>query len=282
MKTKLHVNLGLMGLVFSLFFTAAVAAQDHVVVAPGNTQGWSDSSSTAGGSVDFVTDEDAPRGVGALELSTDSTTTAKANYMLLMEPVAFADLTDLSYYNKTVSASFAQGAASYQLTVCLEGYDADTESCTGFTTLVFEPYWNTAQGPVVFGEWQEWDVDEGLFWSTRTYTGAGTCSVVAGAGGPPVYTLDALTASCPDAEVVAIAVNVGSNNPDYVTRVDLVQFNDTIYDFEPYIVPTEMGQCKGMGWRHVRMPDGTPFRNQGLCVAYVVTNHPPGERRGQQ
>jgi hypothetical protein len=124
MKTKLHVNLGLMGLVFSLFFTAAVAAQDHVVVAPGNTQGWSDSSSTAGGSVDFVTDEDAPRGVGALELSTDSTTTAKANYMLLMEPVAFADLTDLSYYNKTVSASFAQGAASYQLTVCLEGYDA--------------------------------------------------------------------------------------------------------------------------------------------------------------
>src|SRR5690606_30772355 len=156
MKSKLSVNLGLMGLVFSLFFTAAVSAQEKVVVPPQSEKGWTDAATTAGGDVDFVMDEDAPGLAGALELTTDDTAAAKANYMLMMEPVSFSDLDDLSYYNKTIAASFDQGAASYQLSVCLEGLDG--EICNGFTTLVFEPYWNTDQGPVVFGEWQQWDV----------------------------------------------------------------------------------------------------------------------------
>ena len=282
MKQTFLSKLGLFSLVLTLFFTASAAAQDYVVVTPADPEGWSDDGSTMGGSVSFEHDEDAPRGIGALELTTNDDPAAKANYMLTFEPVDMDDVTDLSYYNKTISASFDQGAASYQLSVCLEGYDADTESCNGFTTLVFEPYWNTAQGPVIFGEYQEWDVDAGEFWSTRSYTGDGACAVTAGGGGPPLYTLSTLQTNCPDAVVWGISVNVGSNNTDYDTMVDLVQFNDTIYDFEPYEVPTDMAQCKGMGWRHVRMPDGSMFRNQGQCVSYVVRAHPPGERTGKQ
>lgn len=281
MNHKLKMTLGLMGLVFSLFFTASVSAQTTVVVTDSTPHGWVDQS-TDGGNTDFVTDADAPLGVGALELTTNDTTSAKANYSLLLEePMAFEDITDLSYSNKTISASFDQGAASYQLSVCLGGTEGGT-TCNGFTTLVYEPYWNVAtEGPVIFGTWQDWDVDEGLFWSTRAYND-GSCVVTAGGGGPAIYTIDGLTATCPDAEVYQIAINVGSNNPEYVTRVDQVQFNDTIYDFEPYVVPTDMAQCKGMGWRHVRMPDGSMFRNQGQCVSYVVRTYPPGERTGKQ
>mgnify|MGYP006172890571 CR=1 FL=1 len=211
MKQTFLSKLGLFSLVLTLFFTASAAAQDYVVVTPADPEGWSDDGSTMGGSVSFEHDEDAPRGIGALELTTNDDTAAKANYMLTFEPVDMDDVTDLSYYNKTISASFDQGAASYQLSVCLEGYDADTETCNGFTTLVFEPYWNTAQGPVIFGEYQEWDVDAGEFWSTRSYTGDGACAVTAGGGGPPLYTLSTLQTNCPDAVVWGISVNVGSN-----------------------------------------------------------------------
>ena len=48
---------------------------------------------------------------------------------------------------------------AYELQVFLLG------GTTGYTTLVFEPYQN---GVVTPGVWQQWDVDQGLFWSTRT------------------------------------------------------------------------------------------------------------------
>jgi hypothetical protein len=63
-----------------------------------------------------------------------------------------------------------------------------------------------------------------------------TCSngVVAGTpGGPATYTITAIKALCPDAVVVQYGVNIGSNNPGYIVRTDLFDFNGTVYDFEP-------------------------------------------------
>jgi hypothetical protein len=254
-----------------LLFTGAAMAQDYVVVTPMNTQGWSIASATAGGSVQFVVDETAPRGFGALRLMTDSTTAAKAQYMHATNTQLDA-VTDLSYYTKQVAASFPQGSASYQLVVCLEGGTA--ENCTGFTTLVFEPYQNTTQGPVVTNVWQQWDVDAGQFWSTRTYDGTAACDVTAGGGGAPFYTLAGLNAVCPDAVVVGFGVNVGSNNPSYDINVDLVRFNNTIYDFERYNVPTRREDCKNRGYLQYQTHLGQEFRNQGQCVSYV--NHQDG------
>lgn len=269
MKIKTSL-IALLGAVFFVMASSA-AAQSYVVVSPGQEQGWTDTQSTAGGDVTFVADDDAPRGVGALKLTTDATTTAKASYLHEAD-IALTDVTGLSYSTKQVAASFPQGSASYQLVVCLDG--ATDTACNGFTTLVFEPYQNPAQGAVLPGVWQEWDVDAGQFWSSRTYDGGGACDVTAGAGGAPFYTLEGLQAVCPNADVVGFGVNVGSNNPSYDVLVDVVQFNDTIYDFEPFVVPTSRDQCKGMGWRLVRRADGTSFRNQGQCVAYV--NHTDG------
>jgi hypothetical protein len=256
----------------ALPLSPAFSAGPTIVVTPANQQGWSTADTRPGGAVNFVLDSSAPSGVGALQLTTDATTTAKAQYMHAAS-IALADVTDLSYYTRQVSSPLFAGAdPSYQLPVCLGG--ATPTSCTGFTTLVFEPYENiglgTPGGVVIPNVWQKWDVDAGQFWSSRTYTD-GTCSVVAGAGGAPFYSLAALKSMCPNAVVAGFGVNIGTNNPAYDVYTDLFNFNGTTYDFEPYEVATSKDQCKNGGFATVKRADGSAFKNQGDCIQYVNT-----------
>ena len=79
---------------------------------------------------------------------------------------------------------------------------------------------------------------------------------------------------CPNAVVVGFGVNIGSNNPSYTVRTDLVDFNGTTYNFELYSVPTDKNQCKNGGYRTFNPPGG-PFKNQGQCVSFVE-NHENG------
>jgi hypothetical protein len=58
-------------------------------------------------------------------------------------------------------------------------------------------------------------------------------------GGPPVGQSE-LTANLRPATGLGIGlsglqygVNIGSNNPGYIVRTDLFDFNGTVYDFEP-------------------------------------------------
>ena len=222
--------LGVGALVLTLIFglagqAAAGGHGDRVIVRPDHPQGWSTADTRPGGTVTFVADSTAPAGRGALALTTDATTAAKAQY-LHAASTPLANVTELSYYTKQNSASFAGGDASYQLVTFLNG------GTSGFTTLVFEPYQNPLQGPVLPSIWQKWDVDAGLFWSTR----AVTCSngTVAGTpGGPASYTLAQINSLCPSAVVAGFGVNIGSNNPSYNVETDLFNFNGTVYDFEP-------------------------------------------------
>jgi hypothetical protein len=252
-------------LVAMLALSLPAAAATTVVVTPTNTQGWSTADTRPGGAVNFVVDATAPSGVGALQLITDATTTAKAQYMHAAN-TPLSSVTELGYYTKQNSASFVDGDPSYQLVLCLDGVTGTT--CNGFTTMVYEPYEN---GAVIPGAWQHWDVDAGQFWSSRSYSN-GSCTVVAGAGGAPFYTLAGLKADCPDAVAIGFGVNIGSNNPSYDVETDLVDFNGTTYDFEPYQVATDKDQCKNGGWQSVRTLDGRMFKNQGDCVSYVATN----------
>lgn len=251
---------------------ATLVAGPTIVVTPTNTQGWSTDDTRPGGAVNFVVDGSAPSGNGALQLTTDATTTAKAQYMHAAN-VPLSSVTELSYYTRQVSSSFAQGDPSYQLPVCLGGVVGTT--CVGFTTLVYEPYENpglgTPGGVVVPGIWQQWDVDAGQFWSSRTASGGGACTTLAGGGGPPFYTLAGLQSVCPNAVVVGFGVNIGSNNPSYNVYTDLFNFNGTTYDFEPYEVASNKDQCKNGGFLTVKRNDGSGFKNQGDCIQYVNT-----------
>lgn len=259
-------------LILSLCCVAALAisaAAQTVVVTPANTQGWASTDLRPGGAVNYVVDATAPAGIGALQLTTDDTNVAKADYMHAAN-IPLSGVTRLEYSTKKNNASMAT-TASYQLPVCLGGIT--TSGCVGFTTLVFEPY--QANGvcctPIPTGQWQTWDVDAGSFWSSQNYNDFSGCSVAKGFGGPPFYTLAGLSAACPSAVVVGFGVNVGSFNPNYNSEVDLVGFNSATYDFEPYIVARSQEQCKNGGWSSVKRANGTGFKNQGDCIQYVNT-----------
>jgi len=57
-------------------------------------------------------------------------------------------------------------------------------------------------------------------------------------------------------------------------------FVGVIYDTAPItfvegpLTPATKADCKNRGWRNFANDQGRPFRNQGLCVAYVVAHRP--------
>lgn len=238
----------------SVWAATAIAAAT-VVVTPANTQGWSTADTRPGGTVTYVADASAPGG-SALRLTTDATNAAKAQYMHAAN-VPLADVSELSYSTKQ-NAGPAVADASYQLVIT---------TATGYTTLVYEPYWN---GTVTPGAWQTWDVASGQFWSSKDLV----CSngeLKPGGGGPPLYTLADVESACPDATVAGFGVNVGTYNPNYDVETDLVDFNGTTYDFQTFVAVTAKDQCKDGGWAGVTRADGSAFTNQGDCIQYVNT-----------
>jgi hypothetical protein len=233
-----------MGVLVGLGTAGVLATADEdefVTVTQDEPHGWTAAPPLAdvrqGGTVSFVLDGNAPAGNGALQLTTTASPGSKAQYMHASK-TRLAKVNKLSYYTKQVSAPFAGADPAYQLVVCLNGVTSTgckpslpPSTTSSFSTLVFEPYQNPQQGPVVPKIWQKWNVATGLFWSTRTVQ----CSngVIAGThGGPATYRLADFKTACPDAVVIAYGVNIGTANPSYVVRVDLFTFNGTTYDFE--------------------------------------------------
>ncbi len=258
-RTSLRGVAALAILATSALVLAATAAAATVVITQ-NSAGWAPLDTRPGGAHRFTEDYGAPAGLGSgsLELTTDATTAAKADYMTLAHAgTPLASVTDLAYW--TYQAATPQppiAAASYQVQLDTDGVVGDG---AGFTTLVYEPYWN---GVVLPATWQSWDVDAGQFWSSRTTA----CGLVAGAGGPPLYSLAVVKTLCPNAVVLGIGVNIGTFNPGYTVATDGVQFNDTTYDFELGRRPASKDDCKNGGWQTFNDP---AFKNQGDCVSYV-------------
>src|SRR5437868_14205601 len=110
MKAKTFLFLWSIAATMTMVFTIPVVSQTTVIVTPPvNSQGWSTNDTNAGGSVSFVTDATAPGdGAGALQLTTDVTTAAKAQYFHGTN-TALSSITELSYYTKQVSATFVGG-----------------------------------------------------------------------------------------------------------------------------------------------------------------------------
>lgn len=248
-------------LVAGLFATPVFAST--TLVTPTDTQGWSTSDTRLGGAVNYVTDATSPYPDGALQLTTDGTNEAKAQYLKgTASDTTLASVTELSYSAKQVEGP-VHADASYQLLVDLNG-----AATGGFTTFVYEPYQN---GTVTPGVWQQWHVDAGQMWSSRSFS-EGACTVISGAGGAPFYTLAGLQTSCPDAVVLGFGVNVGTYNPGYNVYVDGVTFNGDVYNFEvtaPVTQPTSSDQCKKDGYKSFSNPT---YKNQGQCVSAVKSN----------
>lgn len=254
------VSIALVGLLFSFSVRAEGA---RVVVKGTDTQGWYPGDIHTGGAVSFFGDSTSPFPTGALAFTTDATEDAKAQYLKAAN-IPLADVNDLSYYTKHVAG--APGAnVSYQLNINLWGVPDWT------TAFVFDP---SANGQVVDGVWQKWDVDSGRFWANDSVPPI----VVIGAGNEPFYTLAELKAAYPYAIVHSFGVYAGTFNPDYNVgdtkknlnlEADGVTFNGTTYDFEAApTLATSTDECKDGGW----MTFQSAYKNQGQCVSSLVGN----------
>lgn len=272
-KRNFRLPSGLVAVVAAVVMTLGLAGSAFAVgmvnVSPDNLQGWEDGSG-AGGTVAFVGDAPVGFGSSSLEFSTESAGANATYYGPYGEDqdVPLADVTDLSYYTKQVAGS-AESSASYFI-----GLDLDNNGEFD-TYLMHEPYWQNDSSPdaqpVMSGEWQQWNVADGLFWSTDSFDGD-VLDIEAGAGGPPLYTLDQIKGAFPDAVVQYFGVNTGTNNAGYIIRVDGVNFNGTIYNFESQLIATTKDDCKNGGWESAVSVAGASFKNQGQCVAAVASS----------
>ena len=207
-----------------------------------------------------------PDGIGSYELVTP-TGADKAtlfNFDHVGTPLADIDKIGYSTYR---TAGSAQQVAALNIQVDVNG----TATPGGFTTLVFEPVYNTNQGAVVSGQWQTWDAYLGgnaVWWSSNPIPGAPNRDTF--------VSWQTIVSLNPDAVIVGgFGINQGSGNPALTTAADnlSIGYGDSCftYDFEPFRVAASKDDCKDGGWQRVKTAGGAPFKNQGQCVQYVNT-----------
>ena len=214
----------------------------------------------------FLIGPDAPPlGVGSFEMSTPAS--GDKGWLFNYDHVG-AELADVDAisYSTYRSAGSLQQVAALNLQV-----DVNGAAPGGFTTLVFEPVYNTGQGAVVNDEWQDWDaysVGSAVWWSSNAIPSAPNRDTF--------VSWATIVAANPDAIIVGgIGVNQGSGNPALTTAVDALTFgysgNSIAYDFEPFATATSKASCMNGGWMNVKRADGSSFNNQGDCVSYLNT-----------
>lgn len=242
--------------------TTDVVFPDDVAIQAENTpptKPWVAYTRNAGTSTFTQGPATPPAGTGSLQLSTPTGADKITVFNYDHVETELAAVTAMGYSTYRTAGSASQVAA-LNLEVDING-----AASGGFTTLVFEPVYNTSQGAVVSGAWQDWDAYAGgdaVWWSSNPIPSAPNRDTF--------VSWDTIVAANPDAVVVGgVGVNQGSGNPALVTNVDAFTFDDVTYDFEvPKGPPTSKDQCKNGGWQTFNNPT---FKNQGDCVSYVAT-----------
>ena len=204
-----------------------------------------------------------PAGIGSYELVTP---TGADKATLFNFDHVNTQLTDVDTIGYSTYRTSGQG---FQVAALNIQVDVNGAAPGGFTTLVFEPVYNTNQGTVQDGIWQTWDAYNGgnaIWWSSNPIPSAPNRDTF--------VTWDTIVAANPDAIIVGgFGINQGSGNPALTTAVDnlTLGYGDDCftYDFEPFRVATTKDACKAGGWQSVKRADGSSFKNQGDCVSYV-------------
>jgi hypothetical protein len=208
-----------------------------------------------------------PLGIGSIEFSTPTGNDKVTLFNFDHVTTRISDIEAIKYstYRTASLLDSDVQVAALNLQVDANGPDAPG----GFTTLVFEPVYNTSQGSLVDGQWQNWDAingGAGVWWSSNPIPGLPNRDTF--------VTWSTVVASNPEATIVGgFGINQGSGNPSLTSAVDKLSIGydgDLItYDFEPLLEATSKDQCKAGGWAYVSRADDTLFKNQGDCVSYV-------------
>jgi hypothetical protein len=207
-----------------------------------------------------------PSGVGSLETITP--TGADKVFLFNYDHVGteLADIDKMSYATYRVSGGSPNQVPAINIQVDING---GTLNAGEFTTLVFEPVYNTNQGAIVDGQWQTWDAYNGgnaIWWSSRPIPGvcASSCFV----------TWNQILASNPNATILGgFGINQGSGNPALTASSDVLTIGSNgdciTYDFEPFRVAATKDDCKNGGYNNVKDAQGNAFKNQGQCIQFV-------------
>jgi hypothetical protein len=210
-----------------------------------------------------------PSGIGSYEIVTPTGADKATLFNFDHVGTALADINKLGYATYRTAGSASQVAA---LNIQV---DVNGGAPGGFTTLVFEPVYNTDQGVVVSNTWQTWDAYNGgqaIWWSSNPIPGAPNRDTF--------VSWETIVAANPDAVIVGgFGINQGSGNPALTTSADVLSIGygqgaDAVcltYDFEPFRVATSREDCKDGGFQNVKTAGGASFKNQGQCIQYVNT-----------
>jgi hypothetical protein len=210
-----------------------------------------------------------PLGAGSFEIRTPLATDKGTLFNFDHVGTRLADINAISYatFREATSTATAGQLPSINIQV-----DANGSAPGGFTTLVFEPIYNTSMGAIQDGVWQNWNAFSGIWWSTRDINGvcAVTCYV----------SWHDIVAANPDATILGgFGVNQGTGNGGLFAATDALTLgvlgNSWTYNFEPFRTPGTKDDCKNGGWQNLTTADGSPFKNQGQCVSYA--NHQNGD-----
>jgi hypothetical protein len=245
-----------------------VVSESDVSRQPENTppaRNWVLYSRLAGTGVFTTGPGSPPLGIGSITFETP--TSADKVQLFNYDHVG----TPLSQVRSMSYATYRTAGTGQQVTAINVEVDVNGAAPGGFTTLVFEPVYNTSQGAVVSGQWQRWDAYDGgnaIWWSSNPIPGAPNRDTF--------VSWNSIVAANPNAVIVGgFGLNQGSGNPALVSSVDALHFDtpdaSITYDFEPYRVATNKDACKNDGWRSLRRADGSSFKNQGDCVSYTNT-----------
>lgn len=201
-----------------------------------------------------------PLGTGSLEFKTVSSTDKVYAFNYDNVGTKLSDISNISY-NTYRTAGNAQQVAALNVEIDFNGPTVTG----GYSTLVFEPVYNTDQGAVNSGVWQKWNAgDNTKWWSSNPIGGAPNRDTF--------VTLASIKQANPNATIGAVGVNQGSGNPGLTTAVDAFTFNEVTYDFE-LVAPkpvkaTSKDACKNDGYKNFQ----TTYKNQGDCVSSVASD----------
>jgi hypothetical protein len=205
---------------------------------PENDTSFFTQDTNSDGTVTLTDEFGAPSGWGASALKlTTANDVGKAQALtahdVFNRPLSGVD--HVSYYTYSDSSSeFNQANASIQLQIDTNG----TSATGGFTTLVYEPYNNPLDNPVLQDQWQFFNATNGNWWSTREISCLGGLFTVSpGGGGPPFTDPAEVALNCPGAVVLQIGVSIGSNSGANVVatdglRINIQGFDDSSTNFE--------------------------------------------------
>lgn len=274
LSKRLLITMTLVGLLGLSTFGATLAAATTIQVRAADVgTSWFTGDTRTGGTVDFASGPvTPPLGAGSLMLvTTDAfgSSQAKAqlfNYDYIGTRLADIDALSFDAYRDGSSTNSAVQTISINIEVDFTG------DGSSYTTLVWEPVYNTAQGAISNDSWQSWDAyasGAGIWWSSRDIPGvcAFNCFV----------SWENIITANPNAQIIGgFGFNIGSGwAGEFVGYADAltigVEGDSVTYDFEPKpAYPTSQNDCKDGGWKDYENPS---FKNQGQCVRYVVASN---------